>query len=320
MKLFDIELSKDLVEINKRLQHEKNIDVRNSLLVDRKFILKYLGFNKTMKQFNYKRLLDKSDVIDFLNNNQLNSFRLKKFKILYINHKKMSLLTKIFIEKPENKLYNTYKRIVNYGGLKFFDTPRPYLGVTTYIKSLGKNYIEIYKQNLISDYSTKIHELGHARANNICNTSELKFIESYPVFLELIFSDFLKKNGFVKESYNIKLSLLNQVKNFLMELQDELYSYLSRGEEHCFDNWIFEYKYKILRDIILGFYLYEMYLSNSQETSIKIDYFILNSSKMTEEQLLNILGINIFDFNNSKKLLQKIYNQLEDERELIMKK
>ena len=68
--------------------------------------------------------------------------------------------------------------------------------------------------------------------------------------------------------------MLNQLKNFLEQSQEELYSYLNRSDAFEFDNFIFEYKYKVLRDIILAFHIYEMHVSKSYETSKKIDYFI----------------------------------------------
>ena len=317
MSLFDVEFRKDLVEINKRLQYEKNIDIRNSLLEDKDYILQYLGY-KQISKTNYKKMLKKEDAIEFLKNSNLRCFYLKKFKIFYINHKKLSLLTEKFIEEPKNKLYNTYKQILNYNGMKFVNSCL-YRGKTIYIKSLDKNYIEILKNYSINDYLTKIHELGHARVNNISKATKLKFVESYPIFLELVFSDFLKENGYVKEAFNIKLSLLNQLKDFLEQSQEELYSYLNRSDAFEFDNFIFEYKYKVLRDIILAFHIYEMYVSKSYETSKKIDYFILNLSKLTEEQLLNIFGIDILEFNKSTKFLEKIYSDLKLEKKSIKK-
>ena len=132
--------------------------------------------------------------------------------------------------------------------------------------------------------------------------------------MELIFSDYLKENGFEKEAYNLKISFLNQIRTQLIELKYELHDYLNRPRKKSIDNFIFEYKYESSRDMILALYLYDRYLLNPENTLIKIDYFILN---------LNILSILDFDkniFNNINKVFSKIYNKLEKERLMLLKK
>jgi hypothetical protein len=325
MKIFNDEFTKDLLEIMRRLEHEKNINVRNVLLKDLKLILLYLGINivedpRNNKKILNNRIINVNELTNYIIKNQTNRIKIKEFKLFYVNHKKLSLLTKTFLERPNSKLSSTYKKMISYGGIKYFKEYSGYLGCTRYFKSLDKNYIEIYKKNLITDYSTKVHELSHARVNSICNNPPKQFYEVYPNFMELIFSDYLKENGFEKEAYNLKISFLNQIRNQLIELKYELHDYLNRPRKKSIDNFIFEYKYESSRDMILALYLYDRYLLNPENTLIKIDYFILNLNKLSEDELLSILDFDKNIFNNINKVFSKIYNKLEKERLMLLKK
>ena len=68
MKIFNIEFTKDLLEIIKRLEYEKNIDVKNCLLRDKKFILRYLGLNIVEEPHNNKNINNSIINIDELIN------------------------------------------------------------------------------------------------------------------------------------------------------------------------------------------------------------------------------------------------------------
>ena len=144
------------------------------------------------------------------------------------------------------------------------------------------------------------------------------FIEVYPKFLELVFSDFFKIKNMPKISYNLKLSMLNKVKKILDELNDEIYEYVYRDpDNNKVDDYIFEYKYNITKDTIVAFELYEMYLSNPKEVLDKLDLFIKNLQVMSEDQLLNIVGLDnsIFEKNI---VFYKVIEKLRKEKEEII--
>lgn len=318
MKNFYAELNKDLQIILEKLNQEKDIDKKNVLLRDKEKILQMLNLKSRKRKNRYEKKLDPSIVKKVLSDNKTNFICLKEFQLFYINLTRLSTLTKTFIEKGDSKLSKTYKRIISYGGIKTFNDNRFYDGNTRYIQSLDKNYIEILGKQSLSHYSTKIHELAHARVNSMCKSVVNNFIEVYPVFLELVFSENLKKNGLLKEAYNIKVSLLNEIKDYYAQLNKDLLVYQDDDVENYMDKVVFEYKYHLLKDIVLAFYLYDMYLMNPEETLIKMDFFILNLNKKTEDELLNIFGLDRTYLNDSKQLFKRIYEIIKIEKTVIM--
>lgn len=322
MNLFKEELKKDLIEINKRLEVAIDDDIIQQLLKDKEYILGIL-YPETIKiSFKYINKESKEEIGKIIKSSQFYLEPLKKIKCTNNNIYVVDLFKKFLLDDKFN-LRNTFTKIRNYNGIKYLNSNHNYYGATTYINSLNKNYIEICKTKNIFEYSTLIHELGHAKMNFIgnkfCfNKEKSSYEETYPIFLELIFSDFLKDNGMAKESYKIKYFIYKQIRMFSRELNEEYYDYLKYSDKQNFSRFIFELKYRYFKSMLLALQFYYMYKSNPDLTMRKIEYFINNIYKVTDRELLKYIGIDIHRFNN--KNVNKLYNGLKEQKEKIKRK
>ena len=318
MKLFETEYKKDLLYIDKLLENEEDENIKKILLEDKIAILEYINSSNISKQLHNKKELDIGTIISFIKNNNLNSIKVKRIRIFYINYKKIQNLTDKFIENSQFNLLSQYLKIKSYNGIKFTEKKYFYLGFTIYINSLDKNYIHIDNKKSICDYFTLIHELGHARMNSLCKDSNGHFGEAYPIFLELVFCRYLESHGMIKESYNIKSSILQQLKDFVNELKHELNNYSLFNNKTSYNNYFLEYKFETAKSIILAFHLYIMYLSNPKSLCLKLDDFLKQVCVLSEEQLLNLLGLDCGIFDNVN-FVYDIGKLLKDERIKIIK-
>jgi len=318
MSFLENQCKKALEKIDELLKYEQDEEQIKKLLLDKEYIIKSFSSKKNDEKKLQSQHLNKHDAFKFVFSNKFNNINLKPINILFINRKKLSSLTREFMKKTRFKLYDTYNSIKSSECLKISRGSSCYLGMTFYINSLNENYIEIFKTGEIVDYSTFIHELGHARQNILGRDGNQKqcFRDAYPVFLELVYADWLKENNMLKESYDLKLLLLKQTKTLLNELQEKFYIYFNGKHRTDSNDYFFEYKYNLLNDIILAFYLYDMYLLEPKETIKKIDSFISNLKKLDEKELLKILKLDN-SILNGDKIVYKLYEQLQFEKSNI---
>lgn len=319
MTFFDEQYKKALEKINKRLETEQDQNEIQKLLLDKKSINRYLSKEPIDKKPD-NALLDQDKITDFVFNNKFSYSNLNAENIFLLNRKSLNDLTQKFVEKFS--LLKTYNDIVKKDELKIKKGKNYYLGATIYINSLNENYIEICPTGKLIDYSTFIHELSHAKQNVLSREGKkkLKFCDTYPTFMELIFADWLKENNLLKESYNIKISILNQAKKLANELYDEIDSYFQNKKKRCSEaDYFFKYKYNLLKQIVLAICLYNLYLSNPEQTLKRVELFVLNLKKLEEEELLQILGMNNNIFDNNQ-IVYKVCGKVKEEKKKILKK
>lgn len=321
MNLFEEEFANHLIEINNKLKEETDIFLKEQLLRDKEFILDYLYPKQKKKSFNYISTENEEEILKILRVNKINFKSLKR--VQYPNNNKNSLdLFQKFIGQNIFNLQTILEKIKNYNGIKYLNKKSEYYGSTMYIASLRRNYIEVIKTNNIYEYTTLVHELGHAKINLQGNKSSIHRKKSslgdvYPIFLELLFSDFIKDNGMIKESYEIKYLIFSQIKIFLNELSEEYFEYICYDDNDLFNKFIFDFKYRYLKSILLALQFYYMYKENAIETTQKINYFIKNIYKMSDEELLINLNIDLY-FNNEN--ISKLYNELKEQKEKIKRR
>lgn len=315
--LFEEEYKKSLIEINEMLKFTYDENIRKQLLKDKQYIENLLFKNKF--DFKYNNQLDDKDIFDLIMYNQGYYKTLRNLKFIFSDNKIILDLFNKFIVKNEFKLKNTYKTILNYNGIKYINLKNANcFGSTIYIQSLNKNYIQIYKTKKAYEcYSTLIHELGHSKINFCANNEyQSSYTETYPIFLELVFSDFLKDNGAPKESFNIKSVILNQVKEFIEELYEEYNDYVYYNENQLFNKYMFENKFKSLKGYLLALELYFNYQTNPQDILDKLEVFVNNIRKINDNDLLRLIDIEDI---NSNKNINKFYELLKDEKVKIKK-
>lgn len=73
----------------------------------------------------------------------------------------------------------------------------PYQGETIYINSLNDVYMTLVKNNSYDDILTSCHEYAHVISwfmnQNIANNGNIFFCETFPIFVELLASDYINK-------------------------------------------------------------------------------------------------------------------------------
>lgn len=317
MNLFEEEYKKSLVEINKLLETTTDITLKKQLLNDKEVILNRLYPNQMTSNFKYISKVSKEEIKKMILSTQLDIMSIKNIKKPHKKDIYLFELFKQFINNNKLNIKNTYKKITNYNGIKYISSNNFYYGATIYIPSLKKNFIKVCNTKNIYKYSVLVHELGHAKINFIENKINLNrqkssLEESYPIFLELVFSDYIKDKGFLEESFQIKYLIYNQIKQCIKELNDEVFDYLHYDENRYVDRFIFDNKYELLKNLLLGLQLYYMYLNNPDLTLIKLENFVNNIYKVSDNELLKMLEINEILFND--KNVSKFYIELKSQK------
>lgn len=101
-----------------------------------------------------------------------------------------------------------------------------------------------------------MHELGHAKTNIESYIMPFSpkynsFLESYSIFLEMVFADYLINNGKRKEGYQLKFLIFDNIKDITKQLYDELEEYDKDSEVKNALKYFFEFNYMSLK----GYYL-----------------------------------------------------------------
>lgn len=312
-------LTEDLKIINKKIISATNKDEINLLKKDRSIITNYLSPNKNVDINKINFDLGITDTKEKIYNNISNlcllsdiskSYFIKKNDYEFIN------FLNSFIINTEFNLSSIYSDIVLNNGIVYSKEKRPYYGYNLFIPSLNKNYFKIIQDKILYECNCLVHELGHAQINieNKKKNIDFKknsFSESYPIFLELIFSDFLKEKGRKKESYQIKYMLFNKIKTLIRLLNEEIYDYLNSNENNKIFKFYYERNYRELKSSLLALYIYDLYKNNKKEGLILIKNFINYSKLLDDNQLIKEFNIDESYLTNN--YIYKLYIQIENE-------
>ncbi len=311
-------LLRDLNEIKRKLDSCENEKFRNTLINDIKYIDYYLGRD----ELNIKRInnQNKLEIADIVTTNKIEHINLKTVRSNK-NEKKVNNneIFNNFVDENEFGLKSTYYSILNYNGIYYDKTKKEYLGQNIYIKSLDKNYIEIYKTDKLMFYEVLIHELGHAHLNFLNQNSFDKnlssnFSETYSYFLGLKFMDYIKNYNLYRQSFNYKHKFFMNIVLDNEVLNDKIYTYLKSTDVEF--NALFDYDYKLFLSKLLALYFYNLYSTNKNDALQKLKMFSNNFGNSNDVQLLKFLNIKIDDLKN-KKILYNFYEGLIKERSYI---
>lgn len=318
METFEQSLSKDLEQIEGMLKTCKDDNLRDILNADKDTICECLNlYNTPVNRSNsatYKEI--KENILS-------NKIGYKTVSPIYMLKQNKSIenkqLFEEFIKKNEFGLRQVYENpntCIFFSDVKFGE-----LGYNIYIKSLNKNYIRVYSNNKINNYSVLVHELGHAKLNLVhLNAFEghynCNFSEAYPNFLKLMFLDFIKEQGRTKDSFNLKYSYLNQFVTLTEILMEKLGSYSNYSS---IEKSLFDYQYKLLMSDLLTMYLYNLYKKDKGECLRVLNIYINNFGLVSDNEFLKLMNINPNNFKNLR-IVSEFVNNLNNERYIIKHK
>lgn len=318
MTPFEELLLQALNEIN--LLYKNCVDEKQKKIIenDMNVIYRYLDPELFQTKNNDNNLLiSKKDIVDTIVMNKEFFSKLRKIHFVKSLNKNENLeIFNSFINNDEFKLKSIYEDVLSYNGICFSKVTPFYLGCNIYFESIKKNYIDILVKDNIRDYSILCHELGHAKQflnSNINKNYYSVFSETYSVFLELMFIEYIKKYGLYKESYNIKLCIFNNIINKICYLYNSVDGYFNGKNIDTFN-----YTYKLFISNLLAIHLYNLYLINSTNCLQILDVFNKKFKVVDDIELLKSIGLD-FDIFKNYGILKNYSNNLCEEKKLIKK-
>lgn len=314
-----------LAEIEKRIKTAKpNSTLLSQLESDKKLILNCL-YPELMpklasKDLNIKET--KEEITSFVFNNQLYFCPIAGMLFINKNNKKIEKLFNNFINEDTFGLKKVYEEVISNDGLTYVESNQPFWGKNLFISSSKRNLVEIRKSNKLYEATSLVHELGHAKTNVECNgmPETLKnnsFLESYSIFLELVFADYLKDNGLKKEGFELKLLVFRHVKDLIKTLYEQIGEYNSIEQRIRFD-YYYEKTYMTLKSYYLSLHFYFLYKDNPKDSLKIINRFIKEVKVLDDSEIIKKFNLNKKCFSNGN--VYKLYRQLSYEKSNIKRK
>ena len=328
MKILEEQYKQALIEIEEKIKtSKKDKHLLNQLKIDREYIKNYLYpklSNKSRRtDFDLGITETKDEISDMIISNQLSFSPLSGVFFINKNDKKIEKLFNDFIEEDTFGLKKVYDKIILNNWLVRVKIEKKFLGVNTFIPSIKRNFIQINKNKKLYEVTSKIHELGHAKTN--IESFKLpyiykknSFLESYSIFLELVFADYLKNKGKQKQGYELKFLIFQSIKDITEQLYEELGEYKSVCEDEVVFKYFFEKNYKTLKGFYLALYFYFLYQSSPKETLEMINNFIKEVKLLNDNEIIKKFNINKNYFN--KNNAYKLYKQLKEEKIKVKQK
>lgn len=321
VKPFEEQYKNALEEIERLITITKDKEVLEQLKKDKEYILNYLypkpKSDSKKIDFDLGITETKEEISDFIFSNQLYFCPLTNISFINKNDKQIGKLFNSFIEEDIFGLKNIYEEIILNNGLTYTDKSDNCWGRNVFIPSIKRNFMEIRKSKKLYEYNSKIHELGHAKTN--IESYRLpyiyknnSFMESYSIFLELVFADYLKNNGKKKQGYELKKLIFQNIKDITKQLYEELDEYKNDSETKKALKYFFEINYKTLKGYYLSLYFYYLYKSNSKESLKIINSFIKEVNLLSDNDILKKFNINKNCFTNEN--VYKLYKELKEEK------
>jgi len=321
VKPFEEQYKNALEEIERLITITKDKEFLEQLKKDKEYILNYLypkpKSDSKKIDFDLGITETKEEISDFIFSNQLYFCPLTNISFINKNDKQIGKLFNSFIEEDIFGLKNIYEEIILNNGLTYTDKSDNCWGRNVFIPSIKRNFMEIRKSKKLYEYNSKIHELGHAKTN--IESYRLpyiyknnSFMESYSIFLELVFADYLKNNGKKKQGYELKKLIFQNIKDITKQLYEELDEYKNNSETKKALKYFFEINYKTLKGYYLSLYFYYLYKSNSKESLKIINSFIKEVKLLSDNDILKKFNINKNCFTNEN--VYKLYKELKEEK------
>lgn len=314
-----------LVEIEKRIKTAKpNSALLSQLESDKKLILNclYPELYKLSSSCDLNIKETKDEIISFVINHQLYFCPLSGVYFINKKNKKIEKLFSNFINEDTFGLKKVYEEIISNDGLTYVESNHPFWGKNLFILSLKRNLIEIRKSNELYEATSLVHELGHAKTNVECNGipktfKNNSFLESYSIFLELVFADYLKDNGLKKEGFELKFLVFRHVKDLIKTLYEQIGEYNSTEQRIRFD-YYYEKTYMTLKSYYLSLYFYFLYKDNQKDALKIINSFIKEVKVLDDNEIIKKFNFNKKCFGNDN--VYKLYRELSYEKSRVKQK
>lgn len=320
MAVFEEQYKKALIEIEEKLKViEKDKELFVQLNIDKENIIKYFHPKITNQNLNLETIEIDKEESNMVTHNQLNFCPLSRIFFINRNDNSIEKLFVNFIEEDTFGLKKIYDEIIYNKELIYTKTENNFWGRNIFIPSIKRNFIEIKKSNKLYEVCSIVHELGHAKTNIECFklpyvSKKNSFLESYSIFLELVFADYLKNNGKRKQGYELKFLIFQKIKDII----EQLYEDLNEHKSDIKTKYFFEMNYKTLKGYCLALYFYDLYQLNPNESLKLINNFIKEVKLLDDNELINKFNINKNCFSNHN--VYKLYKQLKEEKTKIKQK
>ena len=324
MKEFEEQYKSALEEIERLITITKDKELLEQLKKDKEYILNYLypkpKSDSKKIDFDLGITETKEEIGNFIFSNQLYFYPLTNISFINKDDKQIGKLFNSFIEEDIFGLKDIYEEIILNNGLTYTDKSDNCWGRNTFIPSIKRNFIEIKKDKRLYEYNSKVHELGHAKTNIECvvtNTSssslkENSFLESYSIFLELMFADYLKNNDKKKQGYELKFLIFQNIKDISKQLYGEYDQYKEYSDVRKGLKYFFEMNYKTLKGYYLSLYFYYLYQSNQKEGLEIINNFVREIKLLDDTEVIKKFNLNQNCF--SKEIVYKLHKELKEEK------
>lgn len=325
MKEFEQQYKRALSEIEKKIKVTTNDkELLEQLKKDREYIFNYLypkpKSDSKKLDFDLGIKDTKEEICDFIISNQIYFCPLSSVSFISKNDKKIEQLFNSFIEEDIFGLKSVYEEIILNNDLTYTDNSDNCWGRNTFIPSLKRNLMEIRKSKRLYESNSKVHELGHAKTNIECSKikksyatiKDNSFLESYSIFLELMFADYLKNNGKKKQGYELKFFIFRSIKDISKQLYEELDQYKEYSDIKKGLRYFFEMNYKTLKGYYLALYFYYLYQSNPEVGLKIINNFIKEIKLLDDNEVIKKFNLNKNCFNNDN--VYKLYIDLKQDK------
>ena len=242
----------------------------------------------------------------------------KPFFTRKIKKRRYYPLVEEFLKDFDMEIYEYYLKLIREERIEV--NPRKYLtgfakGETTFFSTSGKPYVSTRFNEKLDIASTLPHEVIHAyQLEGIKNRKliELKitslFKETYSIFIEYAFFDFLKKTRYKKHGYREEGCQLDE----LLAVVDYTVTPLHVLSESKLKNGIFYTKYgrytehyfSLLLSEILALYFFDIYRKDKEKAKELLKEFNDMLGVSTDEEILEKFGLSEV-INGSTNVLRR---------------
>lgn len=219
-----------------------------------------------------------------------------------ISDKEYFKLMESFLKEYDEKLLELYMHLKRNERIELcprgYVTNKDALGLNVHLTTLNESYVLSRWNNKISSVSILPHELGHAfLMNDTYSTESLVykngtiFSEAYSIFLEIIFLDYLRNNGYSKNSVREEYSKLDS----FLALADYHHGSILKLENLsiCGDDLCTKdgnkgevYTTKLILSNILGMYFADLYRNDRKKFMKEISCFFEMFGQSSEEDMI----------------------------------
>lgn len=224
-----------------------------------------------------------------------------------ISNKEYDRLVSSFLIDTETRLYEIYDLLKKKNMIEL--NPRKYnfhryaYGLNVHILSQDISYILSRFNNKISTTSILPHEIGHSllldgttSTRDLVHKNGSVFCESYSIFIEMIFFDYLKSTRYHKNAF---LEEHNKLSSFLAYIENHFTSILKLEEISISDNEsIFDihersdiFQLKLMMSTLLAMYFTDLYRNNKDRFNCTLNDFISMFGHCTDEEIMSYFGL-----------------------------